>query len=115
MIVLNRAEAEYVLGLSPTHPESALEPAPLMDGSYVLPDDVLDDEANADVVDYLTDRVVPGDPDPALVWDFGPPDDPDQEAIDLYNSLKLTWSEPQTERASPARSVTKTGRKTGKR
>jgi hypothetical protein len=76
MILLTREEAEAVLGPSPTAPESALEPAPLMDGTYVLPEDVIADPANADVEAFLTDHVVPGDPDPALVWDFGTPDNP---------------------------------------
>jgi hypothetical protein len=102
MILLTREEAESVLGPSPTAPESALEPAPLMDGSYVLPEDVLDDPANDDVYDFLVDHVVPGEPDPALVWDFGTPDDPNEHDILAYNAAKLTWSEGGAQRAAAA-------------
>ena len=97
MILLTREEAETVLGPSPTAPESALEPAPLMDGTYVLPEDVLDDPANADVYDFLVDHVVPGDPDPALVWDFGTPDNPNEHDIIAYNA-----AEADLERGRPA-------------
>jgi hypothetical protein len=105
MILLTREEAEYVLGLSPitVHGASALEPAPLMDGSYVLPEDVLDDPSNVDVEPFLSTKVVPGDPDPALLWDFGTPDDPNEHDIIAYNAMKLTWSEPVDERASVQR------------
>jgi hypothetical protein len=103
MISLTRSEAEYVLGVSPTHEHSALEPAPLKDGTYVLPEDILDDEANADVHDFLVDHVVPGDPAPEQVWDFGTMEEPNQIEIDAYNAAKLTWSETTSSRASPDR------------
>jgi hypothetical protein len=100
MILLTREEAEAVLGPSPTAPESALEPAPLMDGTYVLPEDVIADPANADVEAFLTDHVVPGDPDPALVWDFGTPDNPNEHDIIAYNQMKLVWSEGGAQRSA---------------
>jgi hypothetical protein len=102
MILLTREEAESVLGPSPSHPASALEPAPLMDGTYVLPEDVLDDPANADVVGFLSGKVVPGDPDPALIWDFGTMEDPNEHDIIAYNAMKLTWSEGGAQRAAAA-------------
>jgi hypothetical protein len=100
MISLTRADAESVLGPSPTHPHSALEPAPLKDGSYVLPEDVLDDEANADVHDFLADKVIPGDPTPEQTWDFGTMEEPNQPEVDAYNAAKLTWSEGGAQRAA---------------
>jgi hypothetical protein len=111
MISLNRADAEYVLGVSPTHSYSALEPAPLKDGSYWLPEDVITDPANVDLMDFLADRTIPGEPTPEQTWDFGTPEVPNQEDIDAYNAAKLTWSEPVTERGTTARQV-KRGRKT---
>jgi hypothetical protein len=88
-----------------------LEPAPLKDGSYVLPEDVLDDEANVDVHDFLVDHIVPGDPTSEQTWDFGTMEEPNQVEIDAYNAAKLTWSEPQSERASEARSAALTTRR----
>ena len=103
MISLTREEAEYVLGVSPTHSYSALEPAPLKGGGYWLPEDVMDDPSNADLVDFLVDHVVPGEPLPEQTWDFGTPEEPNQEDIDAYNAAKLTWSEPASERGSVER------------
>lgn len=113
MINLTKENAEYVLGVSPTHPHNALEPAPLMDGTYVLPEEVLDDPANADIHDFLAGYVVPGDPDPALIWDFGTPEDPNEHDIIAYNAMKLTWSEPNSVRGSAERAAG--GKKTRKR
>jgi len=94
MIVLTREEAETVLGPSPIQPDSALEPVPLKDGTYVLPEDVLDDPANADVAAFLTDHIVPGDPDQELI--FG------EEEGDAYQAAALTWSEGGAQRAARA-------------
>ena len=106
MIVLNRAEAEYVLGLSPVtvHGASALEPAPLPSNEYILPEDVLADPTNVDVQAFLagqpTREILPEEN-----WDFGPIDDPDEAAIAAYNAAKLTWSEPTDERATLGRAA----------
>ena len=102
MILLTRAEAENVLGPSPTTPHSALEPAPLKDGNYVLPEDVLDDPANADVAAFLSTKIVPGDPTPEQSWDFGTMEEPNQAEIDAYNAARLSWSEGEKWRAASA-------------
>jgi len=112
MIVLTREEAETVLGPSPSHPHSALEPAPLMDGTYVLPDETIEDPANADVSGFLAEHWTEGNPDPALVWDFGTPADPNEHDIIAYNQMKLTWSEGGQQRAAAyAAAERKTSRK----
>ena len=104
MIILNHAEAEYVLGLSPidTHGASALEPAPLPSNEYVLPEDVLADPANDDVQPFLSGQPV-REILPEENWDFGTPEEPDEAAIAAYNAAKLTWSEPTDERATLGR------------
>ena len=104
MIILTRAEAEYVLGPSPTVEHSALEPAPLPSGEYVLPEEVILDPANEDVHDFL-DPLPTRDITPEENWDFGPIDDPDEEAQAAYNDAKLTWSETMTTRATPERAA----------
>jgi hypothetical protein len=103
MISLTREEAEYVLGKSPSHEHHALEPVPLKDGTYVLPEDVLDGEENADVYDFLVNHVVPGDPPANGGWDFGTMEMPNQAELDAYNAAKLTWSDPTEQRATPER------------
>jgi len=97
MIVLTREEAETILGPSPTHPQSALEPVPLRDGTYVLPDDVVDDPANADVEVFLVDHMVDGEPEEDMLFDMENPDD-----AAAYEAAKLTWSEGGQQRAAAA-------------
>jgi hypothetical protein len=104
MIILNRAEAEYVLGLSPVtaHGASALEPAPLPAGEYLLPEDVMADPANVDVEPFLasqpTREILPEEN-----WNFGTEEDPDEAALAAYEAARLVWSEPVDERATTAR------------
>jgi hypothetical protein len=104
MIVLNKAEAEYVLGLSPVtvHGASALEPAPLPSNEYILPEEVMADPANADVVTFLSSQPV-REILPEENWNFGTIEDPDELSIAAYNAAKLTWSEPTDERATLGR------------
>jgi hypothetical protein len=104
MIILNKAEAEYVLGLSPidTHGASALEPAPLPSNEYILPEDVLADPTNVDVAPFLAGQPV-REILPEENWDFGTMEDPDEVAIAAYNAARLTWSEPTDERATLGR------------
>ena len=104
MIILNRAEAEYVLGLSPVteYGASAIEPAPLPSLEYILPEDVLADPANVDVEPFLATLPV-RDILPEENWDFGTLEDPDEAGLAAYEAARLTWSEPVDERASVQR------------
>jgi hypothetical protein len=53
MIILNATQADFVRGLSPTSSVAALEPKPLKNLTYVLPEAVLTDSEHADVAAYL--------------------------------------------------------------
>jgi hypothetical protein len=104
MIIMTLDEAEYVLGPSPTVEHSALEPAPLPSGEYVLPEEVIPDPANADVKQFLEGLPV-REVLPEENWDFGTPEDPDEEAQADYVAAKLTWSETMTARGTPERAA----------
>lgn len=49
MIILTAAQASKVRGISPIDGCSALDPIPLKDGTFALPDEVIDDPAHEDV------------------------------------------------------------------
>jgi hypothetical protein len=49
MIILTAAQAAQVRGISPIDAGAALEPVALRDGTFYLPDEVIDDPAHADV------------------------------------------------------------------
>lgn len=53
MIILTAALADKVRGRSPSVSRSALWPIPLKDGTYFLPEEVLNDPAHADVTALL--------------------------------------------------------------
>jgi len=53
MIILTAEQADKVRGISPTHKFAALNPVPLKDGTYMLPEEVLDDLAHIDVRLFL--------------------------------------------------------------
>jgi hypothetical protein len=102
MIILTRSEAEYVLGVSPTHGYAALEPVPLPSGEYILPEDVLADPANTDVKNFLN-TLPKREITPEESWDFGTLEDPDETARAAYDAARLVWHEPTDVRLSPAR------------
>lgn len=56
MIVLTSAEARVVRGRSPRNPSVSIEPVPLRDGRWVVPETVLDELLNTDVSDWLRQR-----------------------------------------------------------
>lgn len=47
MIILTLAQARAVRGRSQSHPYASLRPIPLKDGTYMLPEEVLDDPAHS--------------------------------------------------------------------
>lgn len=56
MIVLTSAEARRARGRSPRDPRVAIEPVPLRNGSWILPESVLEEAANGDIADWLSKR-----------------------------------------------------------
>ena len=54
MIILNATQATRVRGISPTFGFAALQPVPLKDGTFMLPEAVLTDPAHLDVRAFLT-------------------------------------------------------------
>lgn len=49
MIILTSQQAAQVRGISPTVSYAALDPVPLRDGTFMLPEEVINDPAHADV------------------------------------------------------------------
>lgn len=56
MILLTKAEAKRVRGRSPRNPRVVIEPTPLRNGLYAVPESVLADPANGDIADWLSQR-----------------------------------------------------------
>lgn len=54
MIIMTRDQAEKVTGTSPTNGRAALEPVALKDGTFMLPESVLEDPAHDDAKEFLT-------------------------------------------------------------
>jgi hypothetical protein len=94
MIILSAADAAKVRGVSPTNSQAALDPMPLRDGTFYLPDEVLNDPAHTDVAAILT---AAAKATPAKV--------------NLYNSLtgSETMDQAQTKVASDRAEVTALG------
>lgn len=80
MIILTPDQADLVRGVSPISPWAALDPVPLKDGTFILPEDVLADPAHADVADFLG-GLPTGDIDPSLF--YGKDDGDQMAALDL--------------------------------
>jgi hypothetical protein len=70
-----------------------------------MPEDVLDHPATQDVYDFLVDKVVPGQPTPEQEWDFGTIEAPNQAEIDLYNSMRISYTAPDSVRGTEDRVV----------
>ena len=91
MIILTTEDADKVRGISPTKGFAALDPVPLKDGTFMLPDEVLTDLAHADVKDFLAGLpTIPFDEISALLI-YGEADSAELEALDLP-----TWKEAGT-------------------
>ncbi len=93
MIILTAADAAKVLGRSPPpYDYAALEPFPLKDGTYMLPEEVLLDPAHADVRDFLA-ALPTKTPAKAEQFDLGAVDKPvDPAEKQAYDAAKLDYA-----------------------
>lgn len=93
MIILTAEDAAKVTGTSPTHPWAALEPVPLADGNYILPEDVLYDPAHADVAPFLATMPIE-DVAKEQEFNLGTIDQPGDPADKIaYEAAKLDYAE----------------------
>lgn len=75
MIILSDDQGTKVRGISPTDQHAALDPVPLKDGTWMLPEVALSDKAHADVAGFLATLPTVKQVDPSLIYDGAQPAD----------------------------------------
>jgi hypothetical protein len=67
MFQLSQTDAAKVRGISPTNTHAALDPNPLKDSTYIVPEDVVADPAHGDIKTFLLSKPTIKDGDAALI------------------------------------------------
>ncbi len=96
MIILTSAQASKVVGISPSDHGAALQPQPLRDGTWTLPEEVMADKAHADVAPFLATLPTVKTIDPALLYPplhalLTPKDQIDLAALQVKLAITPDW------------------------